>query len=54
MQDRCMKKGTQSWRSRTTQRDEVGRDVGVGVQDGGHTCTPADSCQCVAGATTVL
>ena len=35
-----MKQGTQSWHSRTTQRDEVGREVGVGIQDGGHICTP--------------
>ena len=41
---RCMKQGTQSWCSGTTQRDGVGREVG-GCSEWGDTCTPmADSC----------
>jgi len=36
VQVRCMKQGTQNWCSGTTQRDGLGRDVGGGVQDGGH------------------
>ena len=40
-----MKQGTQSQCSGTTKRDELERDVGGGVQDGGDTCAPvADSC----------
>ena len=32
----CIKQGTQSWCSGTTQRDGVGREPGRGVQDGGR------------------
>ena len=50
-----MKQGTQSLCSGTTQRDGVEREMGGGFRIGGRMCTSmADSCQCVAGATTVL
>ena len=50
----CMKQSTQSWYSRRTQRDGVGREVGGGSGIGGPCAPVADPCQCVAGATTVL
>ena len=54
VQVQCMKQGTQSWFPGTTQRDEMGREVG-GVFRMGDTCIPmADSCQCMAKTTTVL
>ena len=36
MQVRCIKQGTQSQCSGTTQRDGVGREVGGGFRMGGH------------------
>ena len=40
-----MKQGTQSQSSGTTQRDKVGREVGVEIWDKGDACIPvADSC----------
>jgi len=49
-----MKEATQSWCTGTTQRDEMGKEVGGGFGIGG-TCTPmADSCQCMAKTTTIL
>ena len=46
-----MKQGTQSWCTGTTQRDGMGRKWGGGFKMG-DTCTPvADSCQCMAKAT---
>ena len=52
---RCRKQGTQSWCSRTTQRDGVGREMeGVVFRMGDTSAPMADSCQCVARATTVL
>ena len=42
------------WCTGKTQRDGVGREVGGGIRMG-NTCKPmADSCQCMAKATTVL
>ena len=41
MQDRCMKQGTQSQCSGTTQRDGVGKGSGRGVQDGGTHVHPS-------------
>ena len=50
----CMKQGTQSWGTGTTQRDGIGREVGAGFRMG-DTCTPmADSCQCMAKPTKIL
>ena len=39
VQVRCMKQGTQSQCSGTTQKDRVGRKVGVGFRIGGHRYT---------------
>ena len=48
VQVRCMKQGTQSRCTGTTQRGGMGREVGEGFGMG-DTCTPvADSCQCMA------
>ena len=33
---RCMRQGAQGWCTGMTQRDGMGREVGVGVQDGEH------------------
>ena len=38
MQVPCMKQGTQSRCSGTTQRDGVGKEVGRGFRMGGHMC----------------
>ena len=35
----CMKQGTQSWCSGTTQRDGLGKEVGEGFRMGGRMCT---------------
>ena len=54
-QAQCMKQGTQSQCTGTTQRNEMGREVGRGFGAGGDTCTPvADSCQCMVKTTTIL
>ena len=42
------------WCTGKTQRDQVEREVGVGIGMG-NTCKPmADSCQCMAKTTTIL
>jgi len=49
-----MKQGTQSPCSETTQRAEVGREVGEGDSGWQGTYVPmADSCQCMAKTTTI-
>ena len=54
VQVRCMKQGTRSQWTGTTQRDGLGRVVGGGFGTE-NTCTPmADSCQCMAKTTTIL
>ena len=54
VQLRCMKQGTQRQCTRTPQRDGMGMEQGRGFGMG-DTCTPvADSCQCMAKATTIL
>ena len=54
VQVRCMKQGTESWCTGTTQRDGIGREIG-GVSGWGDTCTPmADSSQCMSKTTTIL
>ena len=51
----CMKQGTQSQCSGTTQRDRVGREVGGGFRMGWGTCTTvAEACQCMAKPATIL
>ena len=48
VQVRCMKQGTQSQHTGTTQREGMGREVG-GKFRMGDTCTPmVDLCQCMA------
>ena len=37
-----------------TLRDGMRREVGVGVQDGGHMYTHADLCQCMAKISPIL
>ena len=49
-----MKQGTQSWRTGTTQRDGMGREVGGGFGTGDTGSPVADSCQYMAKTTTVL
>ena len=45
---RCMRQGAQGWCTGMTQRNGMGREVGVEFSMG-NTCTPeADSCQCMA------
>ena len=47
-QVRCMGQGAQGWCTGMTQRDGMGREVGVGSRMG-NTCTPvADSYRCMA------
>ena len=48
-----MKQGTQNWCSGTTQRDGVGREVGVEFRMGGHMCTHG-SCRRVAKITIIV
>jgi len=49
-----MKQGTQSWCTRTTLRDGMGREVGGGFRMG-DTCIPmADSCKCMAKPIAIL
>ena len=49
-----MRQGAQGWCTGMTQRDGVGRQWGGGLRMG-NTCTPmADSCECMAKATTIL
>jgi len=44
----------QGWFTGMTQRDGMGRVVGVGFRMG-NTCTPVvDSCECMAKTTTIL
>ena len=44
----------QGWCTGMTQRDGVGREVGVGIRMGNTCKSMADSCQCMAKATTIL
>ena len=54
VQVKCMRQGAQGWCTGMTQRDGMGREVGEGFRTG-DTCTPmADSCKCMAKATTIL
>ena len=50
----CMKQGTQSQCTGTTQREGMGREVGVGFRMGDTGTTMADSCQCMAKTNTIL
>ena len=43
----------QGWCTGKTQRDGMGREVGVGIRMGNTCKTMADSCQCMAKTTTV-
>ena len=48
VQVQCMIQDAQGWCTGMTQRDGIGREVGVGFRIG-NSCTPmADSCQCMA------
>ena len=44
----------QGWCTGKTQRDGVGREVGGGIGMGNTCKSMADSCQCMAKATTIL
>ena len=49
-----MRQGAQGQSTGMTQRDGMGREVGVGFRMG-NTCIPMDdSCQCMAKTTTIL
>ena len=54
VQVQCVKQGTQSRCTGTTQRDGMGREVGGGFGMGDTSTPVADSCQCMAKTTTVL
>ena len=43
-----------AWCTGKTQRDGMGREVGVGIGMGNTCKSMADSCQCMAKATTIL
>ena len=54
VQVQCIKQGTQSQCTGTTQRDGMGREV-RGSLEQGDTCTPmTDSCHCMVKPTTML
>ena len=44
----------QGWCTGKTQRDGMGREVGVGIRMGNTCKSKADSCQCMAKTTTIL
>ena len=52
--DALVKQGTQSWCTGTTQRDEMGREVGAGLGPGDTGIPVADSCQYMAKTSTKL
>ena len=49
-----MRQGAQGWCTGMTQRDGMGREVGGGFRMGNTCKSMADSCQCMAKATTTL
>ena len=46
--------GAQGWCTGKTQRDGIGREVGVVIEMGNTCKSMADSCQCMAKTTTIL
>ena len=46
--------GAQGWCTGKTQRDGIGREVGVAIEMGNTCKSMADSCQCMAKTTTIL